>query len=482
MQLVKSIIPKKIKTLHCFSLTLLVLFTAAFSPVFEQDNSPYSRYGIGDLVPSTHINSRGMGGISAGYTDYLSINFNNPASYSAFEAVKEAKGKKLVYGRGIFDVGINIESRSLKESNPDKNFTASNLLVSYLQVGVPVKKGWGLTFGLRPVSRISYKIFRGEKLKDPITGQPIDTATTRFEGDGGSYLASAGTGLMVFRKDKFSKSDKKKLVGEESLSIGVNAGYLFGEKDVSSRREFRNDTIQYYSANYETKTNYGNLYFNAGLQYRLPLDEGKKFFSAGIAGNWRQQLNARQDRVRETFIYDANFGDLRLDSVQDIRDVKGKIVMPASITAGFVLQKFPVYKKNGGWLIGLDIFSQNWESFRFYGQKDSLRNKLEVRIGGQLYPVPRDNYFSNVVYRFGLFFGRDYLNVQQKALPQLGFTMGLGVPVANYGRFSKQATIINLSFEFIKRGNNDNLLRENLFRLSAGFSLSDIWFEKRKYD
>lgn len=474
MQLVKLIIPKRIKTLYCFFLTLLVLFLAGFSTVSGQDNSPYSRYGIGDLVPSTNVNTRGMGGISAGYSHFLSINFNNPASYSLFEANPEARSKKLANGRSILDIGINLDNRTLRESNPSKKFTASNLLFSYVQVGVPLKKNWGLSFGLRPVSRVSYKIFRAERLKDPITGLPIDSATTRFEGDGGSYLASVGTGIAVYKK--------KKNWQEESLSFGFNAGYFFGKMDNSSRREFRNDTVQYYSANYQTQTNYGNIHFNTGLQYRLPMKKENLLFSAGIYGSWSQKLNATQDRVRETSVYDATLGDLRLDSVEDIKDLKGKIIMPATVTAGFVLQKFPTYKKEAGWLIGVDFMYQNWDTYRFYDKKDSVRNKWELRIGGQLSPVPRENYFSQVAYRWGFILGPDYVNVQQK-LPQIGITMGLGLPVGNYNRLSpNQASVVNLSFEYIKRGNNDNLLKENLFRFSAGFSLSDIWFIKRKYD
>lgn len=474
MQLVKLIIPKRIKTLYCFSLTILVLFFAGFSTVSGQDNSPYSRYGIGDLVPSTHINTRAMGGISAGYSDYLSINFNNPASYSLFEANPEARSKKLSSGRSILDIGINLESRTLRESNPAKKFTAGNLLFSYVQLGVPIKKNWGLSFGLRPVSRVSYKIFRAERLKDPNTGLPIDSATTRFEGDGGSYLASAGTGFAIFKK--------KKNWNEESLSFGFNAGYLFGEKDNSSRREFRNDTVQYYSANFQTKTNYGNIHFNTGLQYRLPLKKENMMLTAGVYGSWSQKLNATQDRIRETSVYDAVLGDLRLDSVEDIRNVKGKIILPASVTAGFVMQKYSTYKKDAGWLLGVDFVYQNWDNYRFYGQADSVGNKWELRLGGQLNPVPRENYFSRVAYRWGVVLGPDYIRLG-KQVPQLGLTMGFGLPVANYNRLSpNQASVINLSVEYIKRGNNDNVLRENLFRLSAGFSLSDIWFIKRKYD
>ena len=107
MQLAKSITLKKIKTLRIFLLTFVVLFFSVFSPAFSQDNSPYSRFGIGDLVPATHIIGRSMGGISAGYNNFLSINFNNPASYSSFQAIKELKSKKLISGRAVLDLGLN---------------------------------------------------------------------------------------------------------------------------------------------------------------------------------------------------------------------------------------------------------------------------------------------------------------------------------------------------------------------------------------
>ena len=112
---------------------------------------------------------------------------------------------------------------------------------------------------------------------------------------------------------------------------------------------------------------------------------------------------------------------------------------------------------------------------------DSLQNKWEIKVGAQLSPVPKRNYFSNIAYRFGFFMGPDYVKVGQK-LPQIGGTFGLGLPVGISRQAPNQITFINMAFEYIKRGNNDNLLRENMFRFSLGFSLSDIWFVKRKYD
>lgn len=472
MQLVKLITPKKIKALHRFGWTFLVLNSCFVIPAISQDNSPYSRYGIGDLVPATNIVNRSMAGISAGYTDQLSINFNNPASFSSFQAMREKNSKKLGSGRTILDIGLNFENRTLREPNNTLKFTASNALFSYVQVGVPLKKDWGLSFGIRPVSRISYKIYSAQRLKDPITQLPIDSASTLYSGDGGSYLFSGGTGFSLFNKMKHKQ--------EEKLSVGFNFGYFFGKKDYSTRRALINDTVTYYMANYETRTNFGNLWFNAGFQYKLPLNE-KMQLTIGAFGNWAQKLNGKQDRVRETFVYNDNTGNVRLDSVSDVRDVKGTIEMPASYTVGLILQKFAVVNKEGGFMLGVDFAQQKWDNYRFYGQSDSVKSNWELRVGAQINPIPKRNYFSNIAYRFGFFTGPDYVKVGNK-LSQMGLSFGLGLPMAVNRQAPNQATFINLGFEIIKRGNNDNLLKENLFRFSLGFSLSDIWFIKRKYE
>jgi hypothetical protein len=40
---------------------------------------------------------------------------------------------------------------------------------------------------------------------------------------------------------------------------------------------------------------------------------------------------------------------------------------------------------------------------------------------------------------------------------------------------------MNLSLEYGKRGNNNNAIRENTFKVGVGFSLTDIWFRREKY-
>jgi len=474
MPLVNSITPKIINVLGGRRSAFSLFLTAFCIPVFAQDNSPYSRYGLGDLVPNTNVNSRAMGGVSAGYVDYFSINYSNPAAFANFQARRQVSSKKLESGRAIFDAGVQIDSRTLREPNSVGRFNASNMLFSHIMVGVPLRPNWGLSFGLRPVSRISYKISRFARLTDPNTGLPIDSSHTLNEGDGGTYLVSAGTGYKIRFSDR------------HFLNLGISGGYMFGKKDYSNRLSILNDSISYNAGNFQTKTTFGNIHVDLGLQYTAILkrtDKQEIALTLGAFGNTQQKLNASQDVIRETYVYDETTGYVRLDSAYEQRDIKGKIIYPKNITAGFVLEKNSTDRSKPSWLIGVDVVQQQWADYRFYGEKDpTLRNKKELRVGGQIRPVFKNNYFSNVTYRAGFFVGTDYIQVDKK-LPLFGVTAGFDLPVRKFSRQAMyQETKVNISLEYIRRGNNDNLLKENMFRISAGFALSDLWFIKRKFD
>lgn len=442
---------------------------AAVSLLQAQDNSPYSRYGLGDLHPNSHILNRGMAGISAAYADQLSVNFTNPASYSRFYTLQEPRSKKSAYGRIILDAGLNFDNRTLRETNNPQRFTSPNAYFSYLQMGIPLKKDWGIVLGLRPISKIGYDVERRERLYNPITQLPIDSAITEFTGDGGTYLVNTGTGFAI-----------------KNFSAGINAGYLFGNKDYSTRRSILNDSVAYNRSNHQTRSTFGDLFFNMGMQYRIDLNKDKtKYFQLGVFGNVKHKLNSRNDIIRETFFKNSDGGDLRQDSVTEQLDIKGVVNYPSGFGGGFLVEQLP-NEKRIGWLFGADFIQNGWDDYRFNGQIDSVRNNWQLKIGGQIKPSFKESKYKNLIaYRAGFFFGNDYLHINQK-LPQYGITAGISLPIANLKdasrRFRTQYSVVNISAEYIKRGNRENLLRENLFRLSVGFSLSDLWFTKRKYD
>ncbi|MEO6932796.1 MAG: hypothetical protein ABI151_14275, partial [Chitinophagaceae bacterium] len=175
------------------------LFIYSFASA--QDNSPYSRYGLGDMVPNQYVVSRGMGGVATGYSDAgygkipkydLSINFKNPASLGSLS-------NSGPFSNTIFDVGGEIDVRTLKSTSIPSKYTSTNTLISYLQIAFPIstskmeRRGinWGLSFGLRPLTRIAYKIEKNERLAG------IDSLNTLYEGSGGLNQVNVSTGFKV---------------------------------------------------------------------------------------------------------------------------------------------------------------------------------------------------------------------------------------------------------------------------------------------
>jgi len=458
MQSAKSIMLEKLRLRSVEIISLLFIFLFSFQSV-AQNNSPYSRYGLGDAVMGGNTTSRGMGGLSAAYADINSVNFNNPASFSQFYVVQEQRSKKISSGRVVLDVGVSVGNRSLIAPNTPERFTSSDLVFSYFQVGLPLRKNWGLAFGLRPLSRIGYRISATDSLKDSF-GNTLPIAS-QHRGTGGSSLPTIGTGFAI-----------------KNLSVGFNLGYLFGNRPTDLLKQPVDDSLHYYPSEHSSFTSFGNLFFDAGIQYHTNLNK-PNVFRLGVSGNWKQNLNATRGTTVKTYTPGSAGEELQVDSIYQETGIEGKIVYPASYKAGIIYQR---NNTNGSsWLFGVDYSSAKWSEYRFFGQVDSVQDSRQINFGAQISPLARRNYFSNVAYRFGFFTGKDYIKVNGD-LPLFGASFGVGLPVRTSRYAPGQGTIFNLGFEYMRRGNDNNLLKENIFRFSLGLNLSDFWFGKKKYD
>lgn len=426
-------------------LTVLACCCFVFSATAQTENSPYSRYGLGDVVPGQNILNRAMGGITAAYYDVNSLNFVNPASYARLRAT-------------TLDLGVELTNRSLRSTNPPQKFNSYSPNISYVQLGFPLKKngGWGMALGLRPITRINYKISNTTQLFGPDFSDTLNVGDL-FEGNGGAFAANVGTGFVLFK----------------DFTVGVNVGYLFGSKDYSSRRTILNDTILYHRSNQQVKTNYGGLLLNGGIQYKVVLNK-TSWLRFGAYASLQQKYNATRDHIAETFQYDADGATQTIDSVYRLDDQSGKITYPASFGVGII------YDKLGRFLIGADYAVEKWAEYRYYGDKDQVQDSWEVRLGGQLLPAGGKTYWTNVGYRAGFNFGKDYISADGN-LRKWGVSTGIALPMRK-PNYTNQFSVINLTLEYGQRGNNENLIRENYFRIAVGLSLSDIWFMKRQYD
>ena len=438
-----------------------------------QDNSPYSRYGMGDLVPGQNVVNKGMGGFSAAYSDFgiigapFNINLINPASLGNLSNTKN-------FSNTIFDIGTETSVRTLKSNTTLEKYKSGNVAISYLQVALPLstekmeKRGtsWGMSFGLKPLTKINYKVEENGRLSN------IDSVNNLYEGNGGTNQVNISSGIRKIGKGKH----------KNEFSFGISTGYTFGNKDYSTRVSLINDSIQYYKANEEVQTRFGGVFLNTGLQYQINIKKtGALRF--GLYANLQQQLSAKESTKNETFGYDNNGGIIRIDSVSYSNDVTGKIILPATFGGGF-----SYHSKNQNWLIGADYEYVKWSAYRNYGATDKVQDIWTVRAGVEYYPADfnsaTNKYWNYVKYRTGFYYGPDYINLAQtRNTYAVSFGTSMPLTTPRFIQSRGEYVMLNTAIEVGARGNSSTLgLSENFFRVNIGISMNARWFQKRSYD
>ncbi len=176
-------------------------------------NSPYSRYGYGQLSDAAFGAARGMGGASIGMRRNDQINSSNPASYSVIDSTTFLFDFGVSAQKGIFSEGAN------KETQPNGN-------IDHLAIQFPITKGVGASVGLVPYSFVGYQ-FGNTISKDNLTG------TTTYNGEGGLSQAYFGLAASPFK----------------NFSIGANFNYLFGTISNSSTITNNNGASSTYKIN-----------------------------------------------------------------------------------------------------------------------------------------------------------------------------------------------------------------------------------------
>ena len=121
-------------------ISALILTGSGFSQ--NLTTSPYSRFGIGDLLTRSTGQGQAMGGLSGGLQSATNLNLLNPASLSALE-------KNADYGSFILEASTFERVSNLRTTNLSR--TVNNLGFNYLALGFPVTKWWKASTGILPV-------------------------------------------------------------------------------------------------------------------------------------------------------------------------------------------------------------------------------------------------------------------------------------------------------------------------------------------
>lgn len=410
------------------------MFFSSFAFAQSSANSPYSRFGIGDVLQNRYTRNMALGGISFGVRNPGQVNFANPASYTSFDTLS------FVFETGAVDNYVRTETGSLKQ-------TSNKVSFGYLVFGFPITKYWAGSLGLIPYSNVGYKISSNEY--KPYVGN------TRYyyEGIGGVNQFYVGNAFKFFKK----------------LSVGFNASFLFGEINQLRTVTFP-DSTYFYSVFVNKKTSVNDFKFDFGIQYQLNVKKDW-IIVPGIVFSNKTNLTAYNSVLSQTFNSNST-GIFYKDTIQNSSNIKGKIVLPLCYGLGFTV------KKSERLLIGVDYAVQNWSDFSFFGHSDSLANSILGAFGLQFIPNPyAAPLWKRMHYRIGARYHKTFLDIHNTQLTDRSLSFGLGFPLR------RTKSVINIGFEFGQFGTrNHNLIRELYGRGTLAFSLWDRWFIKRKYD
>jgi hypothetical protein len=415
-----------------FSLSLLC-GTAALA---QQGNaSPYSYYGIGNVNYNGTNEYKAMGGTNV-YADSIHINLRNPASFGKLK-------------RTTFSLGATATSYNFKNDITTDN--AKRQTIDYVAVGLPIAKKFGVVFGLLPFSNVGYKM-DGERTNPQ--GQKINS---KYEGNGGINKAFVGVGYEI----------------NQNFSVGMDAGYHFGNTkndlyenitDLGDGNSLQNITREY------RKLDYKGFSFNVSAQYTGKLKD--------------YDVQANVTYSPETKWTNENFTQLQILKINQVVDSKILIDDSKNITNPQALSMGAGIGKNLKWFVGGQYtFTQNSKLSDSWNNTSiaSYENSNRFSVGG--FYIPKYNsfssYFDRVVYRAGLKYENTGLVLHDKSINDIAVNAGFGFPIGDPRKF----TNLNIGFEYGSRGTKSNgLTKETYFSVYVGFSLNDLWFQKRRFD
>jgi hypothetical protein len=451
-------------------------------------SSPYSRYGIGDITGKGLSQAFALGGSNIALqndtTPVFFINSGNPASYSNIRLTTA-------------ELGVNFSRLQLQSQSTQKSI--NNASVGYITLAFPFKKWWGASAGLTPYSSVGYNVREQQTITN------VGNVDFLYQGNGGINQAYFGNGIKPFYELPmlFMKSKKYQRLKEEkkdsiiyrilkrkkslqSLSLGVNASYLFGSISHEQRSIFPLNANAYNTYTSST-TRVGDIYLDYGAQYAYTIDslkgrDLKENVQILVGATYAAQtnINTKIDSLSYTYSLDALSIPHYKDSITNTEGKKGKVPLPLSFGFGLGL------KKGDQWLITSDFAIQNWSSLVIFNQPQGLKNSMRFSFGAQFIPNSKasgkGSFLKRVNYRIGARYLQSSIVVKQKQLIENAISFGLGLPVGR-NFLLQNFSMVNIGVEIGQRGTTANgLIKEQFVRALLGFTINDKWFIKPKYD
>ena len=413
-------------------------------------NSPYSRFGLGQLNDQSQGFNRSMGGVAQGLRYGGRVNFQNPASYSAIDSLSF-----------IFDIGMGLK-RDMFTQDGNRQST-NNTTFDNINAGFRLLPKLGMSVGFLPFSSIGYTFSRESYvLRDPYSNQ-IVTQDQGYSGSGGMRQVYLGAGWSPLK----------------GFSVGANAGFLWGE--------ISNGVTQSFSENGTSNTSsYGGLLtvYTASLrtwkldvaaQYTLELDKENELTLGATVG------------IGHKISGDATMLRISLNGDTILRETSKAFQLPMTYSVG------ASWRHNKKLTVAADLSFEQWADCvtpkivnegndanltKYVASTGAYTNRYKVNAGAEYIPDRYGNtYFKRINYRFGAYYSTPYLKINGLDGPnEMGLTAGIGLPIMN--RWNSRS-LVNFGVQWSRRSaSSSTLITENVFRINIGITFNEPWFMK----
>lgn len=399
-------------------------------------NSPYAAYGIGDVKYDNTVETRSMGGISTAYISDMpnSFNFKNPAANDNLELTS-------------FRLEATNENNFFKSGRTDEKYTKHSTYLSNISLAFPLSPKVKFGLGYQPYSSKSYNVVQSEILADG------STKANNFRGEGTLNTLQAAISYKI----------------APEFSVGLRTNYYFG--NISDIDEVTTSDAELING-YETNLKVRNFNFTAGATYQKKFDNDHRL-TLGATSTFGNSSDLTTNYKNSTYYYSSTL-EKKEESIIEEKEGSSKNLLPTEFSFG------AGYGSLNKWFIGSQVDYKKGETIDLLGQNFQYKDSYKVAAGGWFLPNANDfrNYFNRVTYRYGAYFEKGNLYVNDKNINTFGLSLGATLPFKNSG--TNRMSGIDIGLDFGKRGTTqNNLINQNFINLKVGFNFSDKWFNKR---
>ena len=405
--------------------------------------SPYSIYGIGDIMTEGTAFNKGMGGVGVATRNKRFINYMNPASITArdslsFMADFGLEQKNTLYRQGNVKSGNN-------------TFNIYDFVMSF-----PIYKSSAFMVGVTPFSDVGYDFSSIEKNPE-IIGNTGNISYDSY-GTGGIYQLFIGAGVTFW----------------DRLSLGAEAIYYLGNIDKVTNMDYSNSSYRSLNSGNELSVNAFTGKF--GLQYEQKLGSD---ISMTIGATYR--LGTGMKGYATEYRY-ANMASLSDTLRYNVDTLAGSGVRIADeIGVGIAIRKGDKWTAEFNYLRS-DWTKSGFERSRGFAAEGESKFTSTVsqsfRAGFEIVPNRNDirYYFKKCAYRAGVYYDQAYYKLDGNNVNSLGLTLGITLPVF------RLYNGLSLGVDVGQRASaRNNMIRERYAKFVIGFNIHDLWFRKVQY-